>query len=357
LPLKILGFKVIDLREQIKIDEIDAKILKRLLSESRTSFTAIAKECKITVTSVRMRYKRLWRDGVINGEEMLVNPHCLGYRHIIDLGIMTAVENEKEVAKFLESKPYMSEVVGPLGKYNFYGKVALRDLNELGEIIEDLESNRNIKHVDALIWAEAVNIEYPQNLIIKPLDRENERKNNHISALTNLDQAPLEIDEIDRKIAKILSKKSRTPFKKIAEQLNISTKTVIRRYKKLRENLLTLSTIALDLDKLGYKALAHLYIKVSNRSKIPEIYSQLLQIPNLIVIIRFIGSYDLYSAIALEDFEKMFEAYEKIRTINGIETTEVFLTKMLPSWPLNLFPSLLENESIQPKYWPCEPQK
>ncbi|MGD0995483.1 MAG: Lrp/AsnC family transcriptional regulator [Candidatus Bathyarchaeia archaeon] len=270
---------------------------------------------------------------------------------------MTAVENEKEVAKFLESKPYMSEVVGPLGKYNFYGKVALRDLNELGEIIEDLESNRNIKHVDALIWAEAVNIEYPQNLIIKPLDRENERKNNHISALTNLDQAPLEIDEIDRKIAKILSKKSRTPFKKIAEQLNISTKTVIRRYKKLRENLLTLSTIALDLDKLGYKALAHLYIKVSNRSKIPEIYSQLLQIPNLIVIIRFIGSYDLYSAIALEDFEKMFEAYEKIRTINGIETTEVFLTKMLPSWPLNLFPSLLENESIQPKYWPCEPQK
>ena len=190
MPLKILGFKVIDLREQIKIDEIDAKILKRLLSESRTSFTAIAKECKITVTSVRMRYKRLWRDGVINGEEMLVNPHCLGYRHIIDLGIMTAVENEKEVAKFLESKPYMSEVVGPLGKYNFYGKVALRDLNELGEIIEDLESNRNIKHVDALIWAEAVNIEYPQNLIIKPLDRENERKNNHISALTNLDQAP-----------------------------------------------------------------------------------------------------------------------------------------------------------------------
>ena len=120
---------------------------------------------------------------------------------------------------------------------------------------------------------------------------------------------------------------------------------------------MTLSTIALDLDKLGYKALAHLYIKVSNRSKIPEIYSQLLQIPNLIVIIRFIGSYDLYSAIALEDFEKMFEAYEKIRTINGIETTEVFLTKMLPSWPLNLFPSLLENESIQPKYWPCEPQK
>ena len=116
-----------------------------------------------------MRYKRLWRDGVINGEKMLVNPHCLGYRHIVDLGIINAVEDEKEVAKFLESKPYIAELVGPFGKYNFLGKVALKDLNNLQEIIEELESNRNIKHVDALIWAEAVNIEYPQNLIIKPL--------------------------------------------------------------------------------------------------------------------------------------------------------------------------------------------
>ncbi len=342
----------IDLADQIKIDEIDAKILKMLLSESRTSFTALAKECKITVTAVRMRYKRLWKVGVINGEKMLVNPHCLGYRHIADLFIMSDVENEKEVAKFLESKPYISEVVGPFGKYNFFGKVALRNLNRLHDIIEELESNNNIKHVDALIWAEAVNLEYSQNLIIKPLNRENERKNNNTHALTNHDLTPLEIDEIDRKIAKILSENSRTPFKKIAKELDISSKTVIQRYKKLRENLLTLSTITLDLNKLGYKALANLYIKISNRSKMSDIYSQLLQIPNLIVIIRIIGSYDLYAAIVLEDFDKMFDANEKIRRISGIETTEVILTPMLPSWPLNLFPSLLENETMQPKYWP-----
>ncbi len=41
-----------------------------------------------------------------------------------------------------------------------------------------------------------------------------------------------------------------------------------------------------DPSRLGYKALANLYIKVSNRSKMNEIYVQLLEIPNLIVIIR-----------------------------------------------------------------------
>jgi DNA-binding Lrp family transcriptional regulator len=343
------------LADGVKIDEIDAKILRILLSESRTSFTAIADECKITVSAVRMRYKQLWKEGVINGEKMLVNPHCLGYRHIIDLGIINAVEKEKEVAKFLETKPYISEVVGPLGKYNFYGKVALQDLNKLRAIIEDLETNSYIKQVDALIWVAAVNIEYPQNLIIKPLDRENGQTNNYKPTLTNDDEISLaigEIDETDRKIAKILSENSRTTFEKIAELLDLSPKTVISRYKKLRKNLLTLSTITIDLNKLGYNALAHFYIKVSNQSKISEINSHLLEIPNLIVIIRLVGSYDLYSAIAIEDFGKLFEVNEKISRISGIEATVLSLAKTPPSWPLNLFPSLLENETLQPKFCP-----
>src|SRR5512145_2918240 len=107
-----------------------------LLKESRTSFTDIAKECKITVGAVRMRYKRLLKEGVINGEVTLVNPHCLGYRHIVDLGIMTDPENEQEVAKYLEDKPLIGQLVPHLGKYNFFAKVALSDLNKLSAIVE-----------------------------------------------------------------------------------------------------------------------------------------------------------------------------------------------------------------------------
>ena len=338
----------------LKIDEIDATILRMLLEESRTSFTDIAKECKITVGAVRMRYKKLWQEGIINGEVTIVNPHCLGYRHIIDLGIITESENEKAVAEYLEHKQQVAQVVTHLGKYNFYAKVALSDLNKLSEIVEDLESNPKIKHVDTLIWAEAVNVEYPTNLVIKPLPPS--KNKNHRPALTNIDQSPMTLDELDRKIAIIVSQNSRTPFRQIAEQLGLSTKTVIQRYKKLRQTLLTRSTVTLDLNKLGYKALADLYIKVSNRSKLTEIYTQLLQIPNLIVIIRLLGDYDLYVAVALEDFNKMFEVSEQISRINGIEKPYFFLTPMIPSWPLNLFPSLLEHDSM-PKYWLGNPIK
>ncbi|HSV49366.1 MAG TPA: Lrp/AsnC family transcriptional regulator [Candidatus Acidoferrales bacterium] len=332
----------------IKIDKTDATIIQMLLKESRTSFTDIAKECKITVGAVRMRYKRLLKEGVINGEVTLVNPHCLGYRHIVDLGIMTDPENEQEVAKYLEDKPLIGQLVPHLGKYNFFAKVALSDLNKLSAIVEDLESNPKIKHVDTLIWAEAVNVEFPTNIIIKPLPPSNIKHQR--PTLTNIDQAPLELDEIDRKIAIIVATKARTPFRHIAEELGISTKTVIQRYRKLREKLLVRSTVTVDLNKLGYRAMADLYIKVVNRSKLTEIYAQLLQIPNVIVVLRLLGDYDLYVAVALEDFSKMFEVTERISKIAGIEKPFFFLTPMIPVWPLNLFAALLET-NVMPKYY------
>lgn len=332
----------------VKIDKIDATIIQMLLREARTSFTAIAKECKITVGAVRMRYKRLVREGVINGEVTLVNPHCLGYRHIVDLGICCDSADEPEVAKYLESKRVIGQVVPHLGKYNFYAKVAISDLNKLSLIVEDLESNPKIKHIDTLIWAEAINCEFPTNLVIKPLPPSGIKLQR--PPLTNIDQAPIELDEIDRKIAVIVSTKARTPFRHIAEQIGVSTKTVIQRYKRLREKLLVRSTITIDMNKLGYNALADLYIKVTNRSKLTEIYSQLLQIPNVIVIIRLFGDYDLYVAIALEDFDKMFDVSEKISKISGIEKPYFFLTPMVHSWPFNLFSSLLETD-VMPKYY------
>ena len=115
-----------------------------LFAESRTSFTAIAKECNLTVAAVRMRYKRLCKDGIITGEKMLINPYCLGYRHIVDLGLITDVEKEREVAHYLEEKSYISQVIGPMGKFNFYGKVALQDLSKLQDIIE--RSKAKFKH-------------------------------------------------------------------------------------------------------------------------------------------------------------------------------------------------------------------
>ena len=327
------------MRKTTVVDETDAKILRILLRESRTSFTDIAKSCGISVGAVRMRYAQLKENGVVTGETMQVSPHSLGYRYVSDLGIQTSADQEEAVLEFLKSKPYLSHTGGPFGKYNFWTKVVLHDMQELTGILADLESNPSIKHVDTFTWAEAVNLERVENLVISPLAFESPQKT--LAVANSVSFTEIKLDEKDRYIAKILSSSSRTPFRKIASQLGISTKNVIQRYKRLRNKVLMYSTITVDLTKLGYSAWAHMLIKITNRSKVAEVCSKLLQVPNIIVLIRYIGPYDLYATLAVADFEQLFKSEERIRRIDGIEHADLYLSPIYPKWPLNLFPSLL----------------
>ncbi len=327
------------MRKTVPIDETDAKIIKILLRESRTSFTDIAKICSISVGAVRMRYARLKTTGVITGETMQVSPPSLGYRYVSDLGIQTPVDQEEAVLEFLRSKPYLSHTGGPFGKYNFWTKVVLHDIQELTGILEDLESNPSIKHVDAFTWAETVNLEHVENLDVPPLLHDNNMKAAVLGNSVSSDA--VEIDEKDRYIAQVLSGRSRTPFRQIAGQLGISTKNVIQRYRRLRNSVLTRSTITVDLNKLGYNAWAHLLIKMANRSKTPEVCAKLLQVPNIIVVIRYIGTYDFYATLVVADFEELFVSKDRIRKIDGIEQVDFYLGPIYSKWPLNLFPFLL----------------
>ncbi len=327
-----------------KIDGTDIKILKTLLVESRTSFTKIAKDCDITVAAVRKRYKRLWKVGIINGEIMQVNPYSLGYKCVTDIGIMTAIENEKEIIDFLVTFPFIV-AIHPMGfgKYNIGATIALRDIEKLASVIEKLESNPYIKRVDTLIWAETKNLEHSENLVMGPHDERKQAVTKAKLSTNNQEQAT-HLEQIDKEIIKILSKNSRLPFTRIAKQLNVSTIKVIQRYKKLRDSTLTMSTITVDLRMFGYKAFIHLFIKAKDRSKMPQIYAQLLEVPNLIVAIRLIGPYDVRALVAIAEFNDTFELSNRIRRIAGLEQPEFYLTPIFWVWPLNVFAPLLEPE-------------
>ena len=85
-----------------------------------------------------------------------------------------------------------------------------------------------------------------------------------------------------------------------------------------------------------------LLIGLTNRSKTSETVAKLLQIPNLIIVLEYVGGeYDLFVNIVLRDYDDLFKVEEQISAINNIEHLDMFLSKPYPSWPLNLFTSLL----------------
>jgi len=287
-----------------------------------------------------MRYKHLWKVGVINGEIMQVNPYRLGYKCVGNIGINTSPENEEAVIDFLKKKGTLAYPMESWGKYNIGLLVVKRNVEEWAAELRRLDSTPHIKLVDPLIWTDTTGMDHPENLKIKPL--ENKKQEDAIEQTrTIINNEQMKIDEIDRQIAKILVHSSRTSFRKIAKQLHISTKNVIQRYKKLRENVLARSTITLDLKKLGYNGAAFIFLK-GERSKMSEISNKILSTPNILVFYRVIGSYDLVAIAVLEDFSSFISLQKEIRAIHGTEQVEFFITEIFPTWPANVFASLLE---------------
>jgi DNA-binding Lrp family transcriptional regulator len=338
---KLIFQKWKQLGNRIKIDEINAQILKILLKDARTSFTEIAKTCKISISAAKMRYKHLWKVGIITGEIMQVNPYSLGYKCVGNIGINTSPESEKEVRELLEKKsPFFTPVSGSWVKYSIGVLVVKKNIEEWAAELRRLDSIPYIKQVDPLIWIKPTGMDHSENLEIKPL--ENKKLENTIEQIpTIINNEPVKIDETDRQIAKILIHSSRTSFRKIAKQLNISTKQVIQRYQKLAKTVLTLSTITLDLKKLGYEAAVGIFVK-GDRFKMSEISNKILQMPNVIVFFRVIGSYDLVAIAVLRDFSSFIRLQKEIHGINGIEQVDFAITKVFDNWPLNVFASLLE---------------
>jgi Lrp/AsnC family transcriptional regulator for asnA, asnC and gidA len=330
-----------------QIDETDSKILTTLLRESRTSFTEMATMCGISVTAIIRRYRRLKKAGIILGEHMYLNPLSVGYGSMVEIGIITDLADTEKFIESLKIKSLTLVSSNPIGKYNITGLARALKLDDLMEQIQKMDIKPYVKSLDTLIYSELwKNQWHPENLVVKPSKEEKTIKK-HENSQTKFEQVSL--DETDKSIAQMLMDNSRMSFKKIAEKLEISTNNVIQRYKHLREkNVLNLSTISVDLYKLGYNGITDCYIKVENRGNLPDVEAQLLQIPNAIFCVKFLGgAYDIRVAVMVSDFEDIFSLKKDVRSISHIKKAEFYLHDIPPAWPVDFIAGdLIKSEKL-----------
>jgi Lrp/AsnC family transcriptional regulator for asnA, asnC and gidA len=321
-------------RKTKQIDEIDSKILKALLIESRISFTELSEMCGISVTAVIKRYSRLKETGIILGEHMYLNPVSIGYESIAEIGILTDLADREKVLELLKNEPAVT-TVSSIGKYDIFGLVMARKSSELACVVQQIDKKPFVKNLDVLIFADLWdNPWHPENLIVNPSEQENQMPR---PQRPHDKFEPIPLDDIDIDVAKALMKNSRVPFKNIAKQVKISTSNVIKRYHALREKgVLNLSSITVDLLKLGFKANIDSYIKVTNRGSLPEVEAQLLKIPNLTFCAKYVGgAYDLRIAVNAKNFNDYALLKNRIYSIPNIRHAEFDLFVNLRPWPVD----------------------
>jgi len=134
------------------IDELDVKILKKLLNNSKYKYTQLARELGVSEATIRARIKSLVERGYIEGFTIVVDPSKLGYGVMARIGIDADVNNIQSLVKDLKDLDEVYLVALSTGTHDVLVDVIVKDLDELKYFLTmKLGKVKGIKNYDVSI--------------------------------------------------------------------------------------------------------------------------------------------------------------------------------------------------------------
>lgn len=122
----------------VMLDKIDHIILSALLTDGRASFSAIARETKLTDVAIKKRFESLKKRGVIDIVSLELNYKALGYENPIFVQMRTDVSKNKDIVKKLSGMDFVIELYQVLGEYNLISKLIVPNLESAERFINQL---------------------------------------------------------------------------------------------------------------------------------------------------------------------------------------------------------------------------
>lgn len=277
------------------MDNLDIKILSRLLNNCRESDRQIGKELGISGGAIRARIKKMQESKIIEKFTIKVEPPILG------LGVLYIVVSGQNIKDILEQIRLVGEpffVVPCVGGITVCSIVIKENLQQKIEL-----ANKLMKDVRVLSIFEAESPGYSSNLT-----------------------------KTDLEILEYLIKEPRQKIEKIAKEMSMSTKTVTRCIDKLQKNNGIQFTLIYNPRKIeGFISHAILaWIDGNLKETLDKMNSELsesfIQIPFIAKnqIVLFMYSHDIF---------EMDELTKIVRNMNGVKSADLFIPKEI-SFPM-----------------------
>jgi Lrp/AsnC family transcriptional regulator for asnA, asnC and gidA len=308
---------------------LDAKIIKHLLVDSRISYDELAQHCRTTKNVVWKRCRLLEKKGIIKGATTQLNVNFMGFDAMATLLMKV---NPQQIQQAME----LIKKVGDVNVYQQYNSVynvrvvaILRDLNELDHLKQIIREKLPTLAFRTYIWMGTRTI--PENLNLPGSSTEKIRRDLHKKKVLPTNFA---IDEMDNKIIRHLTIDGRRSFSDIANELNVSNHTVIKRYNRLKENGVLKVLIQINLNKLGYTAILDLNISFTTiRGLSINIVDLLANIPDVIIITKISGDFDLQVTAMVKDLEQALSIQDEVSKIDGVTQIEASMRRIPEKWP------------------------
>jgi Lrp/AsnC family transcriptional regulator for asnA, asnC and gidA len=159
------------------------------------------------------------------------------------------------------------------------------------------------------------------------------------------------LDEKDRAIISYLQYDGRTPYTKIADELNIAEGSVRQRVKRLIDSGVLQIVGIVEPKEMGWNEAGMIGITVQ-ANRIAEVAEAIAQLPEVSYLFQAAGEFDLFAEVYCKDRDHFVSFLNnKLQKISGIDRTQSFLIlkmhKLSYRWgeaeaPTNVITSLQE---------------
>jgi DNA-binding Lrp family transcriptional regulator len=310
-----------------EIDEIDARILRTLLVDARTSFVDIAKETKLSTVSIGDRFAQLEKNGVITGSTIHI---CYpAVKHNVVCSVLIKVEKKEidQVLSYIQKISAEKPILLRDPKNDIILIVGLTDLRQVAELKEKIRRNKYVLDLRVETWIGVRNM--PENLTLSANTKPSELHLKPAIYKTDLVLDNLDLDLIER-----LTKDSMQPFSKLAKEMGTSINTVSKKYRRLVDNHIIRAVIRINLKKLGYHAMLFFALSFASESETDSVIKALMEIKDTFLITKTSGNYDLMAQMFVRDIDQLLATQFQVANIAGIANIESLVYPLPPAWPM-----------------------
>ncbi len=141
--------------KNLKLDDIDYKILDLLAENTRIPYTDVAKKLYVSAGTVHIRVKKMEQMGVIKGSSLIVDWKKLDYTFTAYVGLL--INNSSRIThiiKQLKQIPNITVAHVTSGRFNIYLKIRAKSTTHAKNIIFSLDEIEGVYRSESMISLE-----------------------------------------------------------------------------------------------------------------------------------------------------------------------------------------------------------
>jgi Lrp/AsnC family transcriptional regulator, regulator for asnA, asnC and gidA len=141
-------------------------------------------------------------------------------------------------------------------------------------------------------------------------------------------EQPADIDQLDEKILKLITKNARIPFLEVARECGVSGAAIHQRVQRLFNiGVVTGSEFIVNPQKLGYNTCAYMGIYLEKAKYHTQVVAAMRDIPEIVECHYTTGQYAIFIKIQTKTNKHLKKIIdEKLQEIEGIARTETFVS-------------------------------